>query len=1043
MSQRSYITPASGGQYSATALAAGEVVADTVQQRIVVGDGVTVGGKGMAVQRPSNPVSILLSGYLHLLDGFNRGFGQGTPALFNAYVAQDPDGIHSYLVVDGITTGTVPSGAVYGIGLLQGQQIVSQSLSNETDGSFGKTGKYLLALRQPTSLSDRKIATSRLQPVHGLGAGMASGIADPAYTATSLFTGSVSGSNVLTVTTVAYGPITAGSFGGFAAGGTITGQLSGTTGGIGTYSTSGIGATTSRAFAQNGNYARTSPWMWAIQIKVWYNEWKRLTLGGNTAGAALYSARILGSWLDLQSVYTSAEMVATVYGLNATCGLSDDACWFATALACGHEATGSASMLNTLIEYIPATNVIFRDPGTNTPTDNPLIDYGVSTPGYNGSAPIAFKSNQRGFLYTWSGDTGGIPLYGYTSTCCELFMAAAALYASQQSATPTALAAAFRQYAINVQSFWFANCRTPAPTAVGQSGQGGYFEAYNLDKNVGTPAGLQQPYNPNEVYLRPQAAYFGQDIRGLAAVSDKGTLMMGNLCARLFQVTGQAQYLAEFRSIAAAYPQLNLFGRLSPPLPANGVDDGLPRVPVIGNLRDPWGNGQAHFEFTYWLTQLTAPTEFPLFRSSIVNTAKHIIAGSRDGYITPEWGGLEFNFLTKNSTWEQESASNYGGGDGGGQSRGEQAPTQCNSLFVVQAATLLTSHEANYGSGLSNDVSIETLAAQVASLLTARDVGETTKRWGPNLYTRPDNQNGYLVDYFGPNQMMYRGWVNGQGTAGVYGAWACTDLYVNGVVKTRLAFKDPTRYIDLNGDGDVYLNGAAGLTLTGAAHGIPIPGWNFGINNVVASYITALGFRTYGAVRAGSMYTFDVDNAYSFGEPGARATVVYATTATINTSDATEKTLRPADGGSGLGAHTMGTASADGMLTTAELAAAKDIASLTRCYMWDHAIDEKGVDHARWHYGPMAQDVATALQNHGLIDTGALPTTFRHAFLCWDSWEADPGTPAIEADPENGVPARPADPPREAGSRYGLRHTELQYFILAAQEQRLLALEAA
>ena len=88
------------------------------------------------------------------------------------------------------------------------------------------------------------------------------------------------------------------------------------------------------------------------------------------------------------------------------------------------------------------------------------------------------------------------------------------------------------------------------------------------------------------------------------------------------------------------------------------------------------------------------------------------------------------------------------------------------------------------------------------------------------------------------------------------------------------------------------------------------------------------------------------DNAYSCGYASFRWTVIYATTGTINTSDATQKE-QIAD------------------LTAAELAVAKRIKGLFKTFKFKDAVVAKG-DGARIHVGVMAQDVQAAFVAEGL-----------------------------------------------------------------------------
>lgn len=139
------------------------------------------------------------------------------------------------------------------------------------------------------------------------------------------------------------------------------------------------------------------------------------------------------------------------------------------------------------------------------------------------------------------------------------------------------------------------------------------------------------------------------------------------------------------------------------------------------------------------------------------------------------------------------------------------------------------------------------------------------------------------------------------------------------------------------------------------------------------------------------------DGSQNIGGASARWGTVFATTSTINTSDEREK-------------HWIGP------LSEAELRAAKRIIQELGLYQWLSAIAEKGEDGARLHYGVRAQRAMAIMESEGL-------DWRRYAWACHDVWEESP---------MNGG----------AGDRYGIRETQLLFWLVSAQEQRLLALEA-
>lgn len=174
----------------------------------------------------------------------------------------------------------------------------------------------------------------------------------------------------------------------------------------------------------------------------------------------------------------------------------------------------------------------------------------------------------------------------------------------------------------------------------------------------------------------------------------------------------------------------------------------------------------------------------------------------------------------------------------------------------------------------------------------------------------------------------------------------------------------------------------------------------------------AINMRTAGVNRftvdsAGAM-TPGADNAQPLGSASLRWQEIFCANATINTSDAREKTA-PRD------------------LTSAEIGAALDIARLPCLFQWLHAIEAKG-EGARLHASPTVQSVMAAMQAHGL-------DPFRYGFVCYDQW----GETQEVRDEESGEVVQGH---RQAGDRYSLRQGELTAFIMRALVKRQDDIEA-
>lgn len=174
----------------------------------------------------------------------------------------------------------------------------------------------------------------------------------------------------------------------------------------------------------------------------------------------------------------------------------------------------------------------------------------------------------------------------------------------------------------------------------------------------------------------------------------------------------------------------------------------------------------------------------------------------------------------------------------------------------------------------------------------------------------------------------------------------------------------------------------------------------------------------------GNLYPV-IDNTAQLGNSTHRWTTVFATTGTINTSDARDKTaVMP--------------------FTADEIAASKALASEIGTFRFLSAIQDKG-DEARRHVGMTVQRAIEIMEAHNL-------DPFAYGFICFDEWAAQPGQPEQEAQEavfEDGKPVKaaapfiPAVPAIEAGDKYGFRMDELLAFIARGFDARLAALESA
>lgn len=113
-----------------------------------------------------------------------------------------------------------------------------------------------------------------------------------------------------------------------------------------------------------------------------------------------------------------------------------------------------------------------------------------------------------------------------------------------------------------------------------------------------------------------------------------------------------------------------------------------------------------------------------------------------------------------------------------------------------------------------------------------------------------------------------------------------------------------------------------------------------------------------------------------------------------------------------------------GPLSGREISAARDIVAELGFYQWLSAVEEKGSDGARYHFGVRAQRVFDILDRHGL-------DWHQYAWCCYDQWSDQ----FAMVDEERVLV-------QAAGDRFGVRTDQLALFLIAALEERVAALEA-
>lgn len=209
--------------------------------------------------------------------------------------------------------------------------------------------------------------------------------------------------------------------------------------------------------------------------------------------------------------------------------------------------------------------------------------------------------------------------------------------------------------------------------------------------------------------------------------------------------------------------------------------------------------------------------------------------------------------------------------------------------------------------------------------------------------------------------------------------------------------------------------GHDGVKFTGAAAGIRIQastGWSTTSTQCGITFATTAQGSTKRtdrwSITSDGTLSPAQDNTYAIGSSVSRATSIFATNGTIQTSDARMKTdVRK--------------------MSDAELSAAKDIAREFGFFQWIERVKTEG-DAARWHAGITVQRVISIMSSYGL-------DPMAYGFVCYDSWEEQE---VVSVDPDN---QSKTITKIEAGDRYSLRYSELSIFIARGLEQRISELE--
>ncbi len=146
------------------------------------------------------------------------------------------------------------------------------------------------------------------------------------------------------------------------------------------------------------------------------------------------------------------------------------------------------------------------------------------------------------------------------------------------------------------------------------------------------------------------------------------------------------------------------------------------------------------------------------------------------------------------------------------------------------------------------------------------------------------------------------------------------------------------------------------MTASGAVSGNPVLIGAAGTDTDISLRLNPKGA---GQIIVGNTLRPNSDNAFDYGSASFRGRTAYFGTGAINTSDEIHKPVREE-------------------IPDEVLDAWQDVSWRTR-YKFDDAIEAKGADGARWHFGLIAQRVRDVFSAHGIDG-------FQLGLLCHDEW---------------------------------------------------------
>jgi hypothetical protein len=369
----------------------------------------------------------------------------------------------------------------------------------------------------------------------------------------------------------------------------------------------------------NDALATPSFWQMASFANVLYWDWM-------LTRSEASRAKLLAQWRYVRGVWTDRQL-SSADPSTGIMNVSDDAAWAINYLVQTYAATGDIRALDDAKALLPTILDRWADPNA------PRVSLG------------RLRASPHGVLYATS---TGDPDHQGVASIFEAMIANAALEIRRASADQGELAYAKATFA------W-------SRTYLRQRSTGLYYTELDIRPRLANGA-------VNSHYLKPIGDNLGAPVRGLDATYLAGTMAMGVLAARLYKLTGEASYLAEAQSTAAAMARNDTYLR----------SDG-----ALVNARDPWTDG--YWAPAYAVEVLSLPGVDPShrLRAAMINTAASILSRETpDGYYGADWTGPERNPADGSMTWDEDARRRAG--SGAGQALANQIMTSSSSASMTQ-----------------------------------------------------------------------------------------------------------------------------------------------------------------------------------------------------------------------------------------------------------------------------------------------------------------------------------------------------------------------